>query len=418
MEIDMEIQKQQPDVKKIYFWNTAGGIVNAMFSVVMVMIITRVTGAYDAGIFSLGYANAMLLQHVGSFDSRSYQCTIRDDKIGFGDFLLFRILTCALMVLVTVFFVWGNGYSWEKALVTLLLSLLCVFNNISDIFQGNAQRNERLDISGKSLTLKTIINIAVFGLILIVFRSIYIACASLIVCTFIWIFIYDIPHNKQFGNIEIRWIKRNLKIIFKATLPLFLSLFFQVYVYNMPKYAIDKFMPVESQTIYGILFMPASVVNLLGNFIFRPILVRLSIMWNSGNYRRVAAMCLKRIAVLGICTIFVVIGGYFLGTPVLSIVYAIDVTGYRNELVVILLGSGFMGVTTLLYYVATVVNKQHMMVVCYIITFILAAGVSMILVRRYELMGAVVCYLCTSVFLNLLITLLIIASVLKLRSSK
>lgn len=395
------------DGREIYFWNSVAALSNALLSTVLLFLLTRLCGAYEAGIFSLGYANAMLLQHVGSFDSRSHQCADATHRFDFADYLTFRLCTCALMAAATAAFVALNGYPFDKAAATYLLCGFCLMCNISDIFQGLAQVHERLDISGRSLALRVWLNAVVFAAVLVLTDSTLTACAALVVSTALWVLAFDIPQTSVFSRPGLRFSRSHLTQLFVQTFPLFLSLFFQVYCYNMPKYAIDAYLSVEMQTVYGILFMPASVINLCGNFIFKPILITLSQLWEERKYKQVLRMCLVRIGVLAVFTGVVVVVGYWIGTPVLSLIYGIDVTAYRPEFAVILLGGGFSGVTMLLYFMSTVMHRQYGMLGVYFVTLLLSAALAFPLVSRLGLMGAALCYLATSVLLNGLIFLLI-----------
>lgn len=383
--------------KKVYFWNSLGGLLNAMLSVYIMMIITRFIGMYEAGIFSLGYANALLLQHVGSFDSRSFQCSTMEDKYHFYDFFSFRLCTCLLMSIITVFWVNVNDYSLEKTCITILLSLFCVFSNVSDIFQGNAQKNNRLDLAGKSLAFRIIINLVVFTIVVILKRNIYYAVGSMVISSIVWIVVYD--HRILSMGHKVCFTIRiyQFKGLFFNTFPLFLSLFLQMFIYNMPKYAIDLYMPVESQAVYSILFMPASVVNLFTTFIFKPIIVSLAIKWSQKKYSEVFKSCLKRVGVVFLMILFIAIVGGILGTQVLSVFYGTDVTDYRIELIIILIGGGFAGTVTLLYYMITIVGKQYIMLGAYTITFFITYMTNYLLVKTYGMMGASLGYLLTSI---------------------
>lgn len=398
-------------VQKVYFWNTFGSLLNAGFSVVAVMIINRTTTTYDAGLFTLGFANAMLLQHVGSFDSRSHQCADAKKRFCFSDYFTFRLFTCLLMVMVAATFVFFNRYTFDRALVTYLLVSFCVFTNISDIFQGLAQKNERLDISGQSMSLRTIFGIVLFTVILAITRSLYFAIVGLIVAQIMIILLFDIPKTYRFSRPQINLNFGHLKILLIETFPLFLSLFLQAYIYNIPKYAIDLYLSMEAQAIYGILFMPASIVTLCGSFIFRPILTKLSLLWEEKKYKQVTSMCMHRIfALIGI-TLFVTFLGYMVGTPVLSILYAMDVSKYKLALAIVLLGGGFTGVTTLLYFMATAVHKQYKMFLCYFLSFIVSILVAFPMVKNLGIIGAAWSYLISSLFLNVMIIGLMIRTV-------
>ncbi|QFZ10476.1 lipopolysaccharide biosynthesis protein, partial [Streptococcus dysgalactiae] len=67
----------------------------------------------------------------------------------------------------------------------------------------------------------------------------------------------------------------------KESFPLFLNGFLIIYIYTQPKYAIETMshlnkLPLGSQTIFNILFMPAFVMNLMMLF-FRPQITQMAI---------------------------------------------------------------------------------------------------------------------------------------------
>ena len=404
-----KISTNQPSEKQIYFWNTLGGILNASFSVIIMVILTHIAGVYVAGIFSLGYSNAMMLQHIGSFDSRSYQCSIFDKTLDFSVFLVFRIFTSLIMLLATLILIRFFNYTGDKALATLILSLFCVAANISDIFQGNAQKSGRLDLAGKSLSFRIIFSVIIFYIVLSVSNdNLMLALSSITLFGFIWIIMFDIKKMVFEYPIVFSLNKTQFGKVFVNTFPLFLSLFSQMFIFNMPKYAIDNYMPVENQAIYGILFMPASIVSLLATFLYRPIMVQLSHEWENKQYNIIIKTCLSRIFFVIVAIIIIVVGGAFFGPQVLTILYGTDVNSYRKELIFLLIGGGFSGISVLLYYLMTIVKKQYYMVVAHFAILFFSWLVSYNLVNTYGLLGASLGYLFAIVALDILLLCMLI----------
>ena len=393
--------------RTIYFWNTLGGLLNAVFSVIIMMILTRLLNIYAAGIFSLGYSNAMMLQHIGSFDSRSYQCSCFEDDLKFGHFLNFRIFTSFLMLLGTIILIWIFQYPADKLSATLLLSVFCISANISDIFQGNAQKKERLDLAGKSLSYRIILCVLVFTASLYLTRNLTLTLLCIVAASFLWIFIYDIPvlslHEQIYSSVS----KAQFNKLFFNTFPLFLSLFAQIFIFNMPKYAIDSYLSVQEQGVYGIIFMPASIVSLFATFLYRPIMVKLSILWEEKKIKSVIKLSFERIALLIASTFLIVIAGYLLGAQVLSILYGVDILPYKKELVILLIGGGFSGISVLLYYLITIVHKQKWMVIGYYLILIISYFVDYSLVKSFGLLGASFSYLFAVALLDLILFLIL-----------
>ena len=54
--------------KNSYLWNMMGGLLNAGQSVLILMVITRVAGIDDAGIFTIAYASANLFLTIGNYE--------------------------------------------------------------------------------------------------------------------------------------------------------------------------------------------------------------------------------------------------------------------------------------------------------------------------------------------------------------
>lgn len=396
--------------KKVYFWNSFGGILNASLSVYIMMVITRCVGIFEAGIFSLGYANALLLQHVGSFDSRSFQCSSINHKYRFYDYFTFRICTNLLMIMVTYIWIVFHNYSVEKSISTFLLVIFCALANISDIFQGNAQKNGHLDLAGKSLAVRILINLIVFTITILISKDIYWAIMCMIASTCVWILSYDFPVLRMGENIAFKIRKSQFKGLFFNTFPLFICLFLQMFIFNMPKYAIDSYMSVESQAVYSILFMPASIVNLFSSFIFKPIMVTLAVRWSQRQYSDVFKECLRRIIFLFGLIIVVAAGGFLVGTQVMSVVYGTDITMYKIELLIILIGGGFSGTATLIYFMNTIVGKQYLMLGAYGVTFLISYLINYPLVNGFGMLGASLGYLFTSIVLGILLFIILLCT--------
>ena len=71
----MKSIKEQPGERSIYIWNICGSIVNALFSVVALMIVTRFLDDREADIFSIAWTISQLMATVGTFQIRVYQAT-------------------------------------------------------------------------------------------------------------------------------------------------------------------------------------------------------------------------------------------------------------------------------------------------------------------------------------------------------
>ena len=129
--------------------------------------------------------------------------------------------------------------------------------------------------------------------------------------------------NTQISCDEKSWLTQ----LFVAGTPLFINAFLMMNITNTPKMEIDsaimdKLMISGSQTIFNILFMPASVLTLV-YIVFRPLLTKMAIEWMNGHKRKFIIIIGKIMGCLAGIGVIVVIASYILGIPVLSILYAL-----------------------------------------------------------------------------------------------
>ena len=102
----------------------------------------------------------------------------------------------------------------------------------------------------------------------------------MVLLALLWLLVFDVPTGKYFEKCGLDFQKSSILGLLKACFPLFLASFLMMYISNAPKFAVDAYLSDEYQTYYGILFMPASVINLFSLFAFRPLLTKLTAMWN------------------------------------------------------------------------------------------------------------------------------------------
>lgn len=400
-----------------YIWNMSGSMLLAFQSVIMLMIITRALGLEAAGIYTIAYANANLFLTIGKYGMRNFQVSDVKGRYSFGDYFASRCATTMAMLLVSVFYIMITaqryGYSKEKSYVILWMCLFKAVDSLEDVFHALYQKHGRLDVASKILTLRMAITILFFGFNLIVTKNLL---KSLIISTLVTIVLFMVSIFITYDNFEITNLKWNINTVKNLLLlcfPLFAGGFLSFYIGNAPKYAIDIYLSDEVQANYGFIAMPVFVIGLLNGFVFNPILYKISVMWHEQRRKEFIKCILRQCLILAIITVMCMGGGYLLGIPVLSILYHTDLTGYRIELLILLLGGGFLGLSGLLNTVVTIMRYQRMVIFIYGIVAIVAMLLSKPVVSRYQILGASVMYTLLMAILCVLFVCLIVYGLMK-----
>ena len=106
-----------------YIWNMTGSMLNAFQSVIFLMIITRAVNLYEAGLFTIAYANANLFLNIGKYGVRTYQVSDVNDQFSFKEYKISRYITSVLMMAVSLAYVliasYANGYTKEKSYIII-----------------------------------------------------------------------------------------------------------------------------------------------------------------------------------------------------------------------------------------------------------------------------------------------------------
>lgn len=400
------------DINRASFvWNMAGSMLMAFQSVIMLMIITRVLSLYEAGVFTLAYASANLFLNIGKYGMRNFQVSDIKQQYSFNDYLASRILTTVIMLIVSIVYVIfagnKNDYSSEKIWIIMWMCLFKIVDSIEDIYHGLYQQRNRLDVSGKALTMRMIITIVIFACCLIIFHNLLLALMITTVITSIVLAIFILLTYPAFKDKKVNSSGKNVISLLKGCFPLFLGCFLAFYIGNAPKYAIDSILSDELQACYGFIAMPVFVIGLLNNFIFNPMITRMSVIWKDGDTKKFMYLFRIQIAIIIAITVVCELGAYILGIPVLSILYNTNLKPYKYELLVLLLGGGFLALSGLLVTIMTIIRIQGRQVIGYIIVAVCAYIFSPIFVQKYEIMGAAVLYLFLMILLCIIFGVLL-----------
>ncbi len=390
----MLVRKLPPhSTKKDYIFNMFGSAANSAVSVILLMVVSHISGDKNAGLFSLAYSTAQMMYTIGVFEMRNIQVTDAKGQFSFYDVFMYRIFTIGLMMAFTFAFVAFKGYSGTKALLIILITVYMALLTLSDVFQGVLHINGYLYLASFSLGTIPIFSSILFSLTLLLTKNILISVIPMIAFATLWIIFYDLPFVKNFVKIKPKFDFKILKAIFFCSLPLFLSTFLQQYIFNSQKYAIDDFLTSVDQSHYGYLVMPAFFINLLSIFVFRPQLVSLSENWLNKAYKKFNKTVFALYLWIAAVMVAALITAYFLGIPVLQILYGTNLSGKTNLLLILLIAGTFSAFCSLTSTFLTVIRKQNIGFFSYVFVFVLSLFLPKILIKKYELLGACVSYL-------------------------
>lgn len=381
----------EENLKKNTIWNIIGTGINAFASLIFMIIVTRINDVNEAGIFTFAFSLATLFNVIGTYAGRIYQVTEKKD-ISNNEFLVNRLITCLIMMVIAIGYVILKKYELNKIIIVVLLCIWKMLEAFSDVIYAFLQKNDELYKVGVTLTIKNILGIAVFLVVDLITKNLIISILSFIIVYILVMIFYDFIQADMRKQIKGRVEKKNVLDIFVKGFPTFCVTFLNIYIINASKYAIDGLMADSYQAIFGIIVMPATLMILLAQFMVHPFLNIINNYVEKNDYKSVNKLLLKISACLFVIGVVAIVFCYFIGIYILEFVYGISLIDYNLCLSIILVGSIFSALTSVIITILIAMRYTVIQMIIYIVVTVCAYISSNILVQKFGVMGASVSY--------------------------
>ena len=418
-----------------YIWNAIGGMLNAGQSVLVLIIVTRVCGLEAAGLYSIAFATGNLFMYLGNYGVRNYQVSDVDEKFPFRSYVLHRLLTVALMLLAAAVYctysLLRGAYSPAKTMTVAAMCLLKAIDCLEEVLEGRLHQRGRLDLAGKMMTVRLLISIGGMLAVLVATRNLLTATNAAIILAAAAVILMAAACRRTLlplqpapelvadvGNAGAapgaaaknrgaatspaaasaavsaarRGALRDAAVLMRVCFPVCAANFLSFYLINAPKYAIDAAMNETAQAQYNFIAMPVFVIQLLGMFVYQPVLVRMTLSWNSADQKGFMRDFLRITAGLLIIAALCLGGAYVLGIPVLSALYATDLSALKPELLLILAGGVFLAMNGFYSAVLTLMREQNRIPFMYLAGAVLSLILTPHFVEISGIMGAVISF--------------------------
>lgn len=404
--LDKKVNQKQETL-----WYSIGISCYSASSVLLLLIVTRITGTEGAGIFSIGWAVSQLMATIGLFGTRNYQVADINENFSFHYYLSSKGISITLMFVSTLLYTWILNFDSEKTILAFLLTVFMSGEALADVFAGFFQQHQRLDISGKSYFIRVLGYDFLFVSSLLMVGNLKFSIIIMLSFSLLWLLIFDFQLVKKLSQLKGKQKEKisftRLLQLFGACAPIFFSAFLTNYIVNTPKNAIELLLSDESQAIYNIIFMPSSIIILFTSFALVPMYTSISKTWKNRELSAFKTTVFKIIILVMLLLVAVLLGGFFLGIPVLSVVYNVDLASVKPELLILLVAGGLNSLATFFIYILTVFNQQKVLLLIYAIVAIVGTFASNYLVGNYELMGAALTYFISILLIVVSLTLIV-----------
>lgn len=368
--------------KSAIIWNMIAYTSNSFQSMILLLVLSRDKNYVDSAIFSIAFAVASLLLYVGKYAVRNYQVSDAKNEFTYSEYCKSRFVTVVIMIVASVIYLLfcalKKEYTSYKIVCCILLILVRVLEAVEDVFHGHLQKNFRLDVASKIWGIRTIAYICSFILTYCISKNLLISSFVGLIITFILFVVlnasvYDLFEKDRITN------DKNVLAILKNCWPLALSTLITVYIGNSPKYTVDAVLSSEDQTCFNIIFMPVFVIALLGNYIYNPLINKMTELWKEDKVVEFKGIILKQIGVVIMATALIILGGEIIGIKILEILYHVSLMEYRKEFIFLMIAGGGLAIFNFLIIISTIIRKpkivQYTSIICAMLLIIGSKGI-------------------------------------------
>ena len=388
------------NIKKDYLWNSLGSLLQSAISPVLLIVITRLNGIDDSGLFSFALSLSVVFWAVSLWGGRTYQVSDVKREFSSGGYVAVRFIASLIVAISAVVFCVLNGYNATKTGLTMILVTFKILESIADSLYGVLQIHHKLYVAGMSLTMKATLGFAAFMAVDIVTKNVIYGTLAILLVNALIILLYDVLWVRRVEAITAN--KKLLKeytsqaiAIMKHTSAVFVVMFLTMFSLNIPRYFLDKSHP-DQIGYFGIMAMPITLLGLFISFIIQPNVVNLSELLAKRKLKEFAQVVSKiNYITFGIGVLSVALS-YLIGVWVFNTIFDININNFQLDLIIMVIGAAANAFVSIYVNLLIIMRRFKGQFYTLLLTDILAVVVSMRLIERLAILGSVLVFMMIS----------------------
>lgn len=375
-------------VSQNIIWSSIGSFVYLSSQWVLTIIVTRMIGYTEAGVFSLAMSLSNVFYCIAIYGIRNFQISDLKDQYQTSVYIKARYLTCGISFFCFMIFVFLNQYNFHTMMVLNIYMLFKLSEAMVDVYHGIDQRYWRMDIVGKSFLIRSITTFVLFVGVLFLTKNLELSILCMAAGAHLSVFLYDkkrsimLCHSIDKSNSE-----NNIKRLLLECLPLVIYLFLSTAVNSIPRFFLEKYYGNECLGIFASVATPAVVVQVGASYIFSPLITLFAERLEEKEKRlfiRLFLMCLVGISLLSVLSI---IGAYILKDWGLSLLFGDTILQYTYLFVPVIITTILTALVWFGCSLLTIFRKLKELMYINAITFVLSILGSVYFVLHYGMMG-------------------------------
>lgn len=384
------MSEKKIDIKQSILWNTWGSGFYLAAQWAATVFTTRILGYEDAGIFSLAMSVTNIFYAFSVYGMRNYQISDFREKYSAGEYLVSRIWTGLVALLLCVLFCFANVYDFKQMVCINLYMVYKLTETIFDVFMGIYQKRWRMDYMGKSMTLRGLVMLICFPIIIYLSGSLEMAILVVALLSGILLWLYDVKRIKSLESISMKVTSASVFKLLRECLPLCVYLVLNTSMGSVPKYFLEFYRGSEQLGIYSSVATPTLIVQMAATYIFNPLITTFSEKYAEGNRKEFGNVFLKCVMAIGVISLAALVGAKLFGRMGLYILYGDTILKYEYLLMPLVICTILTAVFWFFSSVLTVVREFKGLIFGVCLATVGTAIACMVCIPLYGMQGATV----------------------------
>lgn len=394
---------KHPSLKINFLWAFFGNAVSAFCLWLLLVVLTKTASVEVMGLFGLAQAVALPVSMLFSLKLQLANVTDARHEYTNGHYIAIKIITSVLTV-ITIGLIGVVFYPLKTAAVIFVLGVGYAINEVREYFLSIMQKYERMDLMSLSRIGQGLLSLALFGGVFWLTKSLVAAIFGIIATRLILLFCYDIPTSAKLAvehlggasaGFRPLWERAMLWRLVRLTAPLGLVAWLGTLFTSIPRIVMDE---VSGRDSVGY-FTAMSSLLVVGTMIT-------SAMGQTTNPRMAkyfiedrTAFSLLFLKLLGISAVLgasAIVLAVLFGKPILTFLFTADYAQHNNVFILVTFAGCILFVFHAINSALTSTRQFAVQLPIYAAAAAVCGGCSLLLIPRYDMIGAawslIICY--------------------------
>jgi O-antigen/teichoic acid export membrane protein len=395
----------QPSLRRNFSWTFLGNAVYAACLWGILAVLTKMGTPDIVGRFALGSAIATPVVMFANLQFRVVLATDAKQTYEFRDYLGVRVLFLPAAFLV-VLVIAVLGYNREQALVIGVFGLVRCVEAFSDLFYGFAQKNERMDLVARSLFIRGLSALAIFGGVFWLTGDLALSLAANAGVWLLTVAFFDWPHLasliRQAGETtwKPRWNRKTVRDLIWLAAPLGVVMMLITLRNTIPRTFLEKAFGEDQLGVFAAMAYLVIAGSTVIMALSQSSVARLARYFAEGRREAFRSTIVKLLGIGALIGLGGILLAAVFGEFILGILYSSEYAQHNQVFVVIMIGGALMYLGNLLGAPVSAMRQFRIQLWVYLVNVVLMVTLCWLLIPRHGMMGTAIVMVCCSTWVT------------------